>query len=182
MEAKRLAAKLQLEIDAGTFNYAAWFPNSAPLRKLGLKPKELPTLATFIKKIWLPLKTLGVRRSTRAYYQDVYQSLLGRSELANRCLSDLSVEDIDSWRLWLDARRSAAGEKLSTRRKNMGRDVLRQIRHLPRRHYEIQDLTLGLKVFKNSEESDGYGDDSTTIFTPSRLRKSRGSLQLPKCW
>jgi len=55
-EAKRLAAKLQLEIDAGTFDYSAWFPKSVRLRKLGLKPKELPTLTAFTQKIRLPLK------------------------------------------------------------------------------------------------------------------------------
>ena len=37
-EAKRLAAKLQLEIDAGTFDYSAWFPKSVCLRKLGRSP------------------------------------------------------------------------------------------------------------------------------------------------
>jgi integrase len=165
-EAKRLAAKLQLEIDAGTFNYAVWFPDSVRLRKLGLKPKELPTLSVFTENTWLPLKTLGVRRSTRAYYQDVYQSLVGRSELANRCLSDLSVADIDSWRLWLDTRRTASGEKLSMRRKNMARDVLCQILDLAHSHYQIQDLTLGLKVFKNSEESDDSSSDSQDDIHP----------------
>ena len=126
-EAKRLAAKLQLEIDAGKFDYSVWFPNSAHLQKLGLKPKQLPTLANFTEKTWLPLKTLAVRRSTRAYYQDVYKALLAKAEIANRCLSDLSVEDIDRWRLWLDVRRIASGGKLSVRRKNMARDVLCQI-------------------------------------------------------
>src|ERR1700727_2916828 len=57
-EARRLAAKLQLQIDAGTFDYAAWFPNSPRLQRLGLKPKELPTLAGFTEQTWLPLKAL----------------------------------------------------------------------------------------------------------------------------
>jgi len=34
------------------------------------------------------VKTLGVRRSTRAYYQNVYQFLLAKSEIADRCLGD----------------------------------------------------------------------------------------------
>src|ERR1700730_2904810 len=57
-EAKRLASKLQLAIDAGTFDYGSWFPNSARLQKLGLKPKELPTFVAFTEQTWLPLKTL----------------------------------------------------------------------------------------------------------------------------
>jgi integrase len=165
-EAKRLAAKLQLEIDARTFDYAAWFPTSSRLRKLGLKPRELPTLASFTQETWLPLKTLAVRRSTRAYYQDVYSALLAKSELANCRLNELSLEDIDRWRLWIDSRRTAAGDKLSARRKNMARDVLCQILELARQHYRIDDLTLGLRVFRDADEADGEGSDSDDEIHP----------------
>jgi hypothetical protein len=97
-EARRLTAKLQLEIDAGPFDYPAWFPNRARLQKLGVKPRELPTLARFTDETWLPLKTLAVRRSRCAYYQDVYAPLVAKSELGNRRLGEPSLEDIDCWR------------------------------------------------------------------------------------
>lgn len=173
-EARRLAAKLQLEIDAGTFDYTAWFPKSPRLRKLGVKPKELPTLAAFTEETWLPLKALAVRRSTHAYYRDVYVALVAKSELANRRLSELSVEDIDRWRLWLDSRRTPAGGKLSTRRKNMARDVLCQILGLARQHYHIEDLTLGLKFFRDSEESaseEAESDDEIQPFAPDEVER-----------
>jgi integrase len=165
-EAKRLASKLQLEIDAGTFDYGSWFPNSARLQKLGLKPKELPTFGAFTEQTWLPLKTLAVRHSTRAYYQDVYSALLSKSELANRRLNELSPEDIDRWRLWIDSRRTAAGERLSARRKNMARDVLCQILELARQHYRIDDLTPGLRVFRHTDEPDNEGSDSDDDIHP----------------
>ena len=173
-EARRLAAKLQLEIDAGTFDYSSWFPNSVRLRKLGFTPRELPTLATFTEETWLPLKTLAVRRSTCAYYQDIYAALMAKSELAKRRLSELSLEDIDRWRLWLDSRRTAAGAKLSARRKNMARDALCQILDLARQHYRIDDLTLGLKVFRDSEESASEGvdsDDEIEPFAPDEVER-----------
>jgi len=165
-EAKRLASKLQLEIDAGTFDYGSWFPNSARLQKLGLKPKELPTFVAFTEQTWLPLKTLTVRHSTRAYYQDVYSALLSKSELANRRLNELSPEDIDRWRLWIDSRRTAPGEKLSARRKNMARDVLCQILELARQHYRIDNLTLGLRVFRDADEPANEGSDSDDDIHP----------------
>jgi hypothetical protein len=174
-----LAAKLQLEIEAGTFDYAAWFPNGVRLRKLGLKPKELPTLAGFTVNAWLPLKTLGVRRSTRAYYQDVYQSLIERSDLANRRLSELSVADLDSWCLWLDTRLTTKGDKLSARRKNMARGIRCQILDHARRHYHIQDLTSGLKVFKDSEVPEDGDDPADDIrpFTANEVEKILGKAE-----
>jgi Arm DNA-binding domain len=168
-EARRLAAKLQLEIDARTFDYAAWFPTSSRLRKLGLKPTELPTLASFTEGTWLPLKTLAVRRSTRAYYQDVFSALLAKSELASCRLNELSLEDIDRWRLWIDSRRTATGEKLSARRKNMARDVLCQILELARQHYRIDDLTPGLRVFRDADEC-FHVDQTRLDFLCSRKR------------
>lgn len=165
-EAKRLAAKLQLEIDAGSFDYSSWFPNSGRLQKLGIKPKELPTLASFTEKTWLPLKSLAVRHSTRAYYEDVYSALLAKSDVANRRLNELSPENIDRWRLWIDSRRTTSGEKLSVRRKNMARDVLCQILDLARQHYRIEDLTLGLRVFRDPEEPDAEGTDSDDEIHP----------------
>jgi integrase len=173
-EAKRLASKLQLEIDAGTFDYGSWFPNSLRLQKLGLKPKELPTFAAFTEQTWLPLKTLAVKHSTHAYYQDVYSALLSKSELANRRLNELSPEDIDRWRLWIDSRRTAAGQKLSARRKNMARDVLCQILELARQHYRIDDLRSGLRVFRDADEPDGEGsgsDDEIRPFAPDEVER-----------
>jgi integrase len=163
-EASRLAAKLQLEMDAGTFDYAAWFPQSPRLQKFGLRPKELPTLGGFAEQTWLPLKTLAVRRSTYAYYADVYTSLVARSEIAQRRLDALTIEDIDHWRLWIDERRASTGEKLSVRRRNMAREVLCQILGLAQQYYSIADLSSSLKVFRHietvgdSEEAD-YGGE-----------------------
>ena len=173
-EAKRIAAKLQLEIDAGAFDYASWFPRSARLRKLGLRPKELPTLRTFAEESWLPLKNLSVRRSTAGYYRDVYRSLLAKSDLINRPLGDLQLDDIDKWLLWIDGRRTPSGEKLSSRRKNMARDVLCQILSRARERFRIEDLSVGLKVFKQVEESeDGEADGIEDIhpFSPEETER-----------
>jgi len=169
-----LAAKLQLEIDAGTFDYAVWFPTSARLAKLVLRPRQFPTLGSFTEETWLPLKTLAVRRSTRAYYQDVYSALLAKSELASCRLNELSLENIDRWRLWIDSRRTAAGDTLSARRKNMARDVLCQILELAKQHYRIEDLALGLRVFRDADESNGEGsdlDDEIHPFAPEEVER-----------
>jgi integrase len=73
-------------------------------------------------------------------------------------------------------------KSFSTRRKNRARDVLRQILHLARRHYEIQDLTLGLKVFNDSEESDGYGDDSDDDIHPFAAQEVERILAVAEGW
>jgi integrase len=165
-EANRLAAKLQLEIDAGSFDYAAWFPRSPRLTKFGIKPKELPTLASFVETTWLPLKTLSVKRSTGAYYQDVYNALIAKSEVSERRLDALTVEDIDRWRLWIDGRRTLNGTKLSARRRNMARDALCQVLDLARQYYQIPELTLGLKVFKKLDDVDDQSDEGEGEIRP----------------
>ena len=56
----------------------------------------------------------------------------------------------------------------------MARDVLCQSLDLARRHYRIEDLILGLKVFRNVEESDGHGVDSEDDihpFAPEEVEK-----------
>jgi len=131
------------------------------IKKLGLRPKELPTLGAFAEQTWLPLKTLAVKRSTYAYYSDVYRSLVSKSEIAQKHLGALSIEEVDSWRLWVDQRRTSAGEKLTVRRRNMARDVLCQILGLARQYYGI-DLMSSLKVFRHVEgvvESDEADHD-----------------------
>ena len=62
----------------------------------------------------------------------------------------------------------------------MARDVLCQSLDLARRHYRIEDLILGLKVFRNVEESDGHGVDSEDDihpFAPEEVEKIVASAE-----
>jgi hypothetical protein len=95
------------------------------------------------------------------------RTLLAKSELANRRINELSLENQDRWRLWIDGPRTDSGEKPSTRRKNMVRDVLCQILELTRQHYRIEDLTIGLRVFRDADESNdewvGFGWPNSAV-------------------
>jgi hypothetical protein len=54
--AERLRATIQLELAAGTFDYARRFPNSARVAELGLKPAHETrdeTLQEFGQRAWL---------------------------------------------------------------------------------------------------------------------------------
>src|SRR6266851_3345270 len=96
VDAERLSSTIQLELSAGTFDYAKRFPNSERTKKLGLKPPEQrsnQTLKEFAEAAWLPEKRLEVKRSTFVYYNEIYKPHIEKAEIGKKLLSEIDNED-----------------------------------------------------------------------------------------
>lgn len=154
-DAERLRATIQLELAAGSFNYARRFPNSPRVAELGLKPSRgtpEETLQGFGERAWLAEKKTDVKHSTFVYYFETFRAHILNSEVGRKFLTDISDEDVNRWKLEMENKRTAQGELLSTRRKNMALDVLCQILRLAKRRGLTSDkLLIDTKPFKNQE-------------------------------
>jgi hypothetical protein len=136
VDAERLSAMIQLELSAGTFDYARRFPHSGRVKTLGLKHPEQrsnQTLRRFAETMWLAEKRLEVKRSTFVYYSEIYKPHIENAEIAAKPLSEIDDADINFWKLDIEKKRTTRHEPLSTRRKNMTLDVLCQILRLAKR-------------------------------------------------
>jgi integrase len=158
VDAERLSSTIQLELSAGTFDYAKRFPNSERTKKLGLKPPEQrsnQTLKEFAEAAWLPEKRLEVKRSTFVYYNEIYKPHIEKAEIGKKLLSEINDEDINLWKLEIEGKRTPQKKPLSTRRKNMSLDVLCQILRLAKRRGLANDkLLIDARPFKNEENED----------------------------
>ena len=77
------------------------------------------------------------------------------SEIGSKLLAEITDEDMNRWKLEMEAKRTVQGEPLRTRRKNMALDVISQIPRLAKRRGLTQDkLLIDTKPFK-SEENEG---------------------------
>jgi hypothetical protein len=121
VDAERLSSTIQLELSAGTFDYAKRFPNSERTKKLGLKPPEQrsnQTLKEFAEAAWLPEKRLEVKRSTFVYYNEIYKPHIEKAEIGKKLLSEIMTRTSISgnWRLRESERRrrnrSAPGARI----------------------------------------------------------------------
>ena len=157
-DGERLSATIQLELSAGIFDYANRFPNSERVKTLGLKRTEQrsdQTLREFVEAAWLPAKRMEVKRSTFVYYNEIYKPHIENAEIGKKFVSEIADEDINLWKLEIDAKRTLNKEPLSTRRKNMSLDVLRQILRLAKRRGLTNDrLLIDVRPFKNEENED----------------------------
>lgn len=157
-DAERLAATIQLELTAGTFDYARRFPNSPRVTELGLKPAQErrdATLLEFGERSWLAEKKTDVKHSTLVYYFEVFKAHILNSEIGKKPLAEITDADINRWKLEMETKRTVQGGPLSTRRKNMALDVLCQILRLAKRRGLTSDkLLIDTKPFKN-EENEG---------------------------
>ena len=158
VDAERLSAVIQLELSAGTFDYAKRFPNSGRVKRLGLKQPEKrsnQTLRQFAETAWLAKKQIEVKRSTFAYYFEIYKPHVENAEIAAKLLSEIDDADIHLWKLEIEKKRTTRNEPLSTRRKNMTLDVLCQILRLAKRRGLARDkLLIDVRPFKNEENED----------------------------
>jgi integrase len=158
VDAERLSSTIQLELSAGTFDYAKRFPNSERTKKLGLKQPEQrsnQTLKEFAEAAWLPEKRLEVKRSTFVYYNEIYKPHIEKAEIGKKLLSEINDEDINLWKLEIEGKRTPQKKPLSTRRKNMSLDVLCQILRLAKRRGLANDkLLIDARPFKNEENED----------------------------
>ena len=158
VDAERLSSTIQLELSAGTFDYAKRFPNSERTKKLGLKPPEQrssQTLKEFAEAAWLPEKRLEVKRSTFVYYNEIYKPHIEKADIGKKLLSEINDEDINLWKLEIEGKRTPQKKSLSTRRKNMSLDVLCQILRLAKRRGLANDkLLIDARPFKNEENED----------------------------
>ena len=121
-DGERLSASIQLELSAGIFDYAKRFPNSERVKTLGLKQAEQrsdQTLREFVEAAWLPAKRMEVKRSTFVYYNEIYKPHIENAEIGKKFVSEIADEDINLWKLEIDAKRTPNKGPLSTRRKNM---------------------------------------------------------------
>jgi integrase len=109
VDAERLSATIQLELLAGTFDYAKRFPNSGRVKALGLKQpaqRSNPTLKEFAVAAWLPEKRLEVKRSTFVYYNEIYKPHIENAEIGNKLLSEIDDGDIKLWKLEIEGERT----------------------------------------------------------------------------
>ena len=159
VDAERLSATIQLELSAGTFDYAKRFPNSGRVKALGLKQQaqcSKQTLREFAEAAWLPAKRLEVKRSTFVYYNEIYKPHIETAEIGKKLLSEIDDADINLWKLEIEAKRTPNREPLSTRRKNMSLDVLCQILRLAKRRGLTNDkLNRRSSVQKRRERGRG---------------------------
>ena len=157
-DAERLRATIQLELTAGTFDYARRFPNSPRVAELGLKPAQErrdENLQEFGQRAWLAEKKTDVKHSTLIYYTEVFNAHVLNSDIGRTLLAEIGDEDVNRWKLEMETKRTLQGETLSTRRKNMALDVLCQILRLAKRRGLTNDkLLIDTKPFKN-EENEG---------------------------
>lgn len=89
--ASELRSSVLYAIKTGSFNYAAQFPDSSNLRKLGINEERI-TLDGLSKK-WLSLKKLEITENAMMRYQSyikICNEMLGE----NRLISSLTHEDI----------------------------------------------------------------------------------------
>ncbi|HEV3109191.1 MAG TPA: tyrosine-type recombinase/integrase [Candidatus Binataceae bacterium] len=155
-EARRFCATIQLELKARTFDYARRFPDSDRLRQLGIKTPEQvqPMSVSELAESWLLSKQGEVKKSTHGYYKEVAGVFIQRDALGEKLVRDLRQEDIDRWRGRVDEKLTQTGGPLSTRRKNMAWDVLKQIIEFTRTRKLLgEDLLLGMKPFKDSGQA-----------------------------
>lgn len=158
VDAERLSATIQLELSAGTFDYAKRFPNSRRVKTLGLKRPEQrshQTLSEFAEAAWLPAKRLEVKRSTFVYYSEIFKPHIENAEIGRKLLSEIDDGDINLWKLEIEGKRTPNKEPLSIRRRNMSLDVLCQILRLAKRRGLTNDkLLIDVSPFKNEENQD----------------------------
>jgi integrase len=158
VDAERLSATIQLELSAGTFDYAKRFPNSGRVKALGLKQQaqcSKQTLREFAEAAWLPAKHLEVKRSTFVYYNEIYKPHIENAEIGKKLLSEIDDGNINLWKFEIEGKRTTNKEPLSTRRKNMSLDVLCQILRLAKRRGLTNDkLLIDVRPFKNEENED----------------------------
>jgi len=162
-EARRLCATIQLELKARTFDYALRFPNSDRLKQLGIKTAEpiQPMSVSELSEAWLLSKQGEVKQSTHGYYKEVAGVFIRRDPLGAKLVRELRQEDVDRWRGRVDGKVTQTGGPISTRRKNMAWDVLKQIVEFARaRKLLAEDLLLGMKPFKDSGQA---GDDDFAL-------------------
>ena len=122
VDAERLSSTIQLELSAGTFDYAKRFPNSGRVKSLGLKRPEQrsnQTLKGFAEAAWLPEKRLEVKRSTFVYYNEIYKTSTSKKPRSVRSSSLKSMTRTSisgNWRLRESERRrrnrSAPGARI----------------------------------------------------------------------
>jgi hypothetical protein len=120
VDAERLSATIQLELSAGTFDYAKRFPNSERVKALGLKPTEQrsdQTLREFAEAAWLPAKRLEVKRSTFVYYNEIYKPQIEHAEIGKKLPSEIDDGDIifGNWRSRASERRTKTRSVLDAR-------------------------------------------------------------------
>ncbi len=121
VDAERLSSTIQLELSAGTFDYAKLFPNSERTKKFGLKRTEQrsnQTLREFAEVAWLPEKRLEVKRSTFVYYNEIYKPHIEKPRsVRSSSLKSMTRTSISgNWRLRESERRrrnrSAPGARI----------------------------------------------------------------------
>jgi len=117
--AGQLARTIELELKAGTFDYAARFPKSKRLQALGLLPERKFASLSEYARHWLT--TLEVSKATRYDYESLLKTFLERSGLGAMRLEDLTPAHIR------DVIRAATESGTRVRRATMFLQRLRSI-------------------------------------------------------
>ncbi len=125
---------IEREIATGTFDYAKRFPDSPRVKRLGLQTDEPITLGEFAEKVWLVERRASrIKRSTHHSYTDIFRTHIKSARIAAMQLREIKVNDINAFKLELNAKKTKSGRPLSARRKMMALRELGAILKLARR-------------------------------------------------
>jgi integrase len=136
--AKTRSKKLQIdgEIEAGTFEFAKWFPKSKqvkPGHRFAPPPPEPtsapegpPTFATFARE-WLDRQKAVWSNAHYADQQSLLNTHLRPFFGDERPMSAFTVEDVEDFRTYLTQQKGLKGETLSAVRVNKARALLSKI-------------------------------------------------------
>jgi integrase len=120
--AARLALQLERELAAGSFDYAARFPASRNLTRMGLaaRSRRLPLLADYAAQ-WLDAQRAHLRPATWYDYGLIVRKHIAPPPLGPRALEQVTRRDVESW---INGLRAAG---VGPRRVNMALARLRTI-------------------------------------------------------
>ena len=124
---ERQLDRMTSEIKSGTFDYAAYFPDSRMAARLASEnaPPPIPTFAEFAAT-WVRESEVTWRRTQRRTVNDILNRHL-LPAFATKRVSDVRREEILAFRAVLASRPGRTGETLSPKRINSVMGPLRQV-------------------------------------------------------
>jgi integrase len=114
---ERVQKAIEREIATGTFDYAKRFPDSPRVKRVGFQTDEPITLGEFAEKVWLvEHRASRIKRSTHHSYTDIFRTHIKSAKIAAMQLREIKVNDINAFKLELNAKKAKMGRPLSARK------------------------------------------------------------------
>lgn len=109
--AENLKGEIENAIEKGTFNYAAYFPDSPRARKLSAAPGDALRLETYLEE-WLERERANTKRSTWVGYKKIVEGRLIPA-FGSLMLGELRRKHVAEWLKEQDATKKTLGNILS---------------------------------------------------------------------